>query len=455
MLDQEHVHGLRVLVVDDEKHIRSNLSLYLESMSCTVAAVADAEGALAAAARSHFDLAFLDLRLGQDSGIDLIPKLLAERPDLAIVIITAHASFDSAVDAIRRGAVDYLPKPFTTAQIRHLVERIAENASIRRRVRHLEERLAELVPEADLEPTSGAMRAALDLAGRVAASQAPVLLRGESGTGKGVLALTIHAQSPRQGRPFVTINCPTLSKDLLTSELFGHVEGAFTGATRDRSGRVEAAEGGTLFLDEIGEIAPGLQAKLLRFLQTKEFERVGENRTRRADVRIMAATSRDLEEEVRSGHFRQDLFYRLNVVEITLPPLRDRDEDVLRLANHYLAFFAHESGRPAPQLSPAAEQTIRRYAWPGNLRELRNTMERAVIVWPAQVIEPEAFPERVLGRTAGGLGVGGDCTLEDLEREHILRVLARVPAVEEAARILGIDASTLWRKRKKYTEPGS
>jgi len=452
MPEQESVCGLRVLVVDDEKSIRNNLALYLQSMGCEVEAVADADAALRAAAHAHFDLALLDLLLGSSSGLDLIPKLLAERHDLAIVIITAHASFDSAVEAIRRGALDYLPKPFTTAQIRHLVVKIAERVAMRRRMAHLEQRLAEFVPEADLEPKSPAMCAALELAARVAASDAPVLLRGESGSGKSVLAHTIHAQSVRRDRPLVTVNCPTLSEHLLTSELFGHVEGAFTGATRDRPGKVEAAQGGTLFLDEIGEIAPGLQAKLLHFLQTKEFERVGENRTRRADVRIIAASSRDLEEEVRRGAFREDLFYRLDVVQISLPPLRERGDDILRLATHYLAFFARSGGRPAPQLSAAAEQAIRRYPWPGNLRELRNAMERAVILWPAQVIEPEAFPERVRGRAEGAPRVGGDVTLEDLEHAHIVQVLSRIPSVEEAARVLGIDASTLWRKRKKYSE---
>jgi len=452
MSEQETVRGLRVLVVDDEKSIRNNLALYLESMGCKAEAVADADAALRAAAHAHFDLALLDLRLGPSSGLDLIPKLLGERHDLAIVIITAHASFDSAVEAIRRGALDYLPKPFTTVQIRHLVTKIAERVAMRRRMQHLEQRLAEFVPEADLEPQSPAMCAALELAARVAAADAPVLLRGESGSGKSVLAHTIHAQSARRDRPLVTVNCPTLSEHLLTSELFGHVEGAFTGATRDRPGRVEAAQGGTLFLDEIGEIAPGLQAKLLHFLQTKEFERVGENRTRRADVRIIAASSRDLEEEVRRGAFREDLFYRLDVVQISLPPLRERGEDILRLANHYLAFFACAGGRPAPQLSAPAEQVIRRYPWPGNLRELRNAMERAVILWPAQVIEPEAFPERMRGRAEEAPKVGGDVTLEDLEHAHIVQVLARIPSVEDAARVLGIDASTLWRKRKKYSE---
>jgi NtrC-family two-component system response regulator AlgB len=249
------------------------------------------------------------------------------------------------------------------------------------------------------------------------------------------------------------VNCPTLSEDLLTSELFGHVKGAFTGATRDQAGRVEAADGGTLFLDEIAELSPGLQAKLLRFLQEKQFERLGENRTRTADVRIVAATNRDLEADLASGRLRQDLLYRLNVVELTVPPLRQRGDDILRLSERFLAFFAVKAKRPLFTLSPAACRALLHYPWPGNVRELRNVMERVAILWPAQTVEPAAFPERVRGATATETpSVGGDFSLEQIEREHIERVLLRTKTADEAAQILGIDASTLWRKRRKYEQ---
>jgi len=247
----------------------------------------------------------------------------------------------------------------------------------------------------------------------------------------------------------VVVNCPTLSEELLASELFGHARGAFTGAVKDQEGRVEAAEGGTVFLDEIGEISPALQAKLLRFLQEKRFERVGETRTRSADVRIVAATNRDLEAEVKSGRFREDLLYRLNVVEITVPPLRDRPEDVLALARRFIAFFARQGARQTPELSPAAERVLLAYRWPGNVRELRNALERALILTPGQVLEPESFPERIAAQPTTPV-LGGDFNVEDIEREHVLRVLARAPTQEDAARILGVDASTLWRKRKKW-----
>ena len=290
---------LRVLIVDDEKNILTTLSMCLEGMGCAVTAVSSSDAALSTLRRQPFDLAFVDLRIKEGSGLDLLPLLIKESPELAVILITAYGTFDTAVQAIKRGATDFLPKPFTPSQIRHLVDQVAARRTMQRRVVDLEEQLRNAVPEADLESGSTKMAAVLETLARAAQSDASVLLRGESGVGKGVLARTLHAQSARAGRPFVMVNCPTLSGDLLASELFGHARGAFTGAVRDQPGRVEAAQGGTLFLDEVSEIAPGLQAKLLRFLQEKEFERVGENQTRRADVRIVAATHRDLEEEVR------------------------------------------------------------------------------------------------------------------------------------------------------------
>jgi NtrC-family two-component system response regulator AlgB len=248
----------------------------------------------------------------------------------------------------------------------------------------------------------------------------------------------------------VVVNCPSLPEDLLMSELFGHVQGAFTGALHDRSGRVEMAESGTLFLDEIGEIQPKLQSKFLRFLQEKLFERVGDSRSLKADVRVLAATSRNLEAAVREGRFREDLLFRLNVVELVLPPLRDRWEDILPLAQSFLALFARLAGRPSLVLSPAAERLLRGYSWPGNVRELRNAIERAVILWPDPVLEPAAFPERMGAWSSEGPRLGGRHTLEEIEREHIERVIDQIPNLEEAARILGIDDSTLWRKRKKF-----
>jgi NtrC-family two-component system response regulator AlgB len=444
---------LRVLVIDDEKNIRATLSLCLEQIGCAVSAVSSAEGALSTLARQACDLAFLDLRLGSSNGLDLIPRMLGENPNLMIVVMTAYATVHSAVEAIKRGAADYLPKPFQPAQIRHVVEQTIRRRDLKRHVTELEDRLRETTPEADFESDSPKIRAVLEIASRAAASDAPVLLSGESGTGKTVLARMMHSLSPRAKRPFVVVNCPTLSEELLASELFGHARGAFTGAVRDQPGRVEAAEGGTLFLDEIGEIAPPLQAKLLRFLEEKEFERLGESRTRKADVRTIAATNRDLEDHVRKGLFREDLLYRLNLIDLQLPPLRERPEDILRLTRRFLLFFAKSARRQPQELSPAAEEALKSYSWPGNIRELKNAIERAVILWPARIIEPAAFPTHIsASRASEAPQLGGDFSLEDIEREHIQHVIARAPTLEDAAAILGIDASTLWRKRKKYEE---
>ena len=445
---------LRVLVIDDEKNIRATLSLCLEQIGCEVSAVSSGESALDVLTQQAYDLAFLDVRLGDTSGLDLIPKLIADCPNLLVVVITAYATIDSAVEAIKRGAADYLAKPFTPAQIRHVVDQCIKQRDLKRQVIDLEGRLREAAPDSDLESDSPKLRAVFEVARKAASSDAAVLLRGESGTGKSVLARWIHSLSPRSHHPFVVVNCPTLSEELLTSELFGHAKGAFTGAVRDQAGRVEAAEGGTLFLDEIGDISPSLQAKLLRFIEEKEFERLGENKTRRADVRTVAATNRDLAEHVRQGLFREDLLYRLNVIDLQLPPLRERPEDILRLARRFLIFFAKSARRHPPELSSSAADVLTAYSWPGNVRELRNTIERAVILWPARIIEPEAFPPHIAARhrAADAPQVGGDFSLDAIEREHITRVIARTATLDEAAAALGIDASTLWRKRKKYED---
>ena len=442
--------GLRILIVDDEKNIRATLAVCVEGLGAEALAVGTGDAALAAIGRQPYDLAFVDLALGTESGLDLLPKLLGEEASLAIVLITAYGTIETAVEAMRRGAWDYLPKPFTPAQIRHLIEKFKTQRHLTARVAELERRLADEVPDVEIASRSAAMHAVLDMAARVAVTDAPVLITGENGTGKSILARAIHNQSPRAQSPFVVTNCPTLSEELLASELFGHVRGAFTGAVRDQAGRVEVAEGGTLFLDEIGEIPPSLQSKLLRFLQEKDFERVGETRTRHGNVRIIAATNRDLEADVKAGRFREDLFYRLNVVEVRMPPLRERREDILPLARAFLSSFTRATRPMAPEISQAAAMALERHDWPGNVRELRNTIERIAILWPTSVVEPEALPNRVPRAAQRRPTVGGDFTVDDVEREHILSVLERVPKVEDAATLLGIDASTLWRKRKKY-----
>ena len=443
-------HSARVLVVDDEKNIRATLTMCLESMGCTVTAASSTEAALAAVDRSVFELAFLDLRLGTEDGMALLPRMLAARPGLAVIVVTAYATIDTAVQAMKLGAVDYVGKPFTPAQIRHVVEQVLARRATERKLADLESQLATELPGIDVVSEAPKMVAAFELAARAAQSEAPILLRGENGTGKSVLARFIHARSRRATHSYVTVNCPTLSEDLLASELFGHAIGAFTGAVRDQPGRVEAAEGGTLLLDEIAEITPPLQAKLLRFVQDKEFERVGETRTRHADVRVVAATNRDLDADVAAGRFREDLLFRLNVVEIHVPPLRERGEDILPMARRFLDFFSRGANRPAPTISTDAERALCNYAWPGNVRELRNAMERATILFPSLALGLEALPARINPHARETARLGGDFTLDQVERDHIERIVGRTPTLDDAAKILGIDSSTLYRKRKRY-----
>ena len=444
---------MRILIVDDEPNVRRTLRVALEAAGHEVDDVDSAAGAEERAGRVTYAVALVDLRLGDESGLDVVERLQALSPRLASVLITAHASIDSAVEAMRRGAMDYLPKPFTPAQVRAVLQRVARVRGLRDRVDDLEEQVRAEVPEADFESKDPGMGRVLDLARRVAASEVPLLLRGENGTGKGVMARAVHAWSRRAGGPIVTVSCPSLSAELLESELFGHVRGAFTGAVRDVAGKVAAAESGTLFLDEIGELPAALQPKLLRFLQEKKYERVGEAKTRTADVRLIAATNRDLESAVASGLFREDLLYRLNVVEITLPPLRDRT-DLADLATHLLQFFNRQTARRLSGFTAEAREAIARHPWPGNLRELRNAIERAVILAEGPEIGLADLPERIVSKPAGAspesIAVGGPITLERLEIEHIRRVLAASSSREEAARTLGIDPSTLYRKRRQY-----
>jgi NtrC-family two-component system response regulator AlgB len=438
---------MRILICDDEQVIRKTLVLCLEAEGHQVIAVSTSADALAAATRSSFDLAFVDLRLGAENGLHLIPMLLAQSPWMKIVMITAYATIDTAVDAMRRGATDYVPKPFTPNQIVAVSEKIG-------RIRALENRLATLQDGAardggpELTSSSPLMQRATELARQVALSDASILLRGESGTGKGVMAQAIHGWSPRGSKPLSVISCPSLSADLLESELFGHVKGSFTGAVRDHPGRIAASDGGTVFLDEIGELPLALQPKLLRFLQDHRFERVGDTATRQADVRIIAATNRDLQAAVAQGSFREDLYYRLNVFPIELPALRDRQPDILTLAHHLLQGLLH--GKRILGFTPDAAQALLGYAWPGNIRELRNVVERATILCQAAQIGIEHLPQQLIGLSARGNQVGDLVALEALEEDHIRRVLSQVPALDRAAAILGIDQATLWRRRKKY-----
>ena len=445
----EKMKSLNLLIVDDETSLRRTLRTALESMDHSVAEASNRSQALDALQQNRFDAAFLDLRLGKEKGLELLPEMLRIAPDLHVLIITAHASLETALEAMRNGAFDYLPKPFTPDEIRVVLNRSNLVRGLKDRVSALEEQIGRLSPDVELTTEEPSFQKVINVAFQIAASEATVLLRGESGTGKGVIARAIHSRSPRATKPFVTIHCPSLSAELLESELFGHVRGSFTGALRDTTGKVEAANGGTLFLDEIGDLPLALQPKLLRLVQDKSFERIGETTPRTADVRIMAATNRDLEADVKAGRFREDLFYRLNVIELVIPALRNRTRDILVLARHLLSFFSKQTGKSIARFSPEAEEAIRHYQWPGNVRELRNAVERGVILCHESLVGLEHLPGQLTGSSPTRIELGGPVTLEAIEAEHIRRVLAATPSLDEAAEILGIDPSTLYRKRKR------
>jgi len=396
---------MRILVVDDEKNIQRTMVLALESMGHESMAAQSGATAIEELKEDRYDVVFLDLNLSQESGLDVLQEI---RQALAHVQRT-----------------------------RRLENRVAE----------LESRMASEGPEVDLETGNEAMQKVLDVAFKAANSDTTILLLGENGTGKSVLARAIHHRSPRCHEAFVTVSCPSLSRELLESELFGHVKGAFTGAHADTKGKVAAADGGTLFLDEIGELPPDIQAKLLRLLQEKEYERVGETKSRRANVRIISATNRDLQTAVQEGKFREDLFYRLNVISLRLPALRQRVQDINRLALLHLQFAASHAGKQLKEFSVEALAAMQSYAWPGNLRELRNLIERAVILSEGEKIEVSDLSD--IMHPSSEIRLGGRFTLEEIEAEHIRRLVANTIKLEEVAKILGVDPATLYRKRKR------
>ncbi|MFV3305202.1 sigma-54-dependent response regulator transcription factor AlgB [Pseudomonas sp. NY15181] len=438
----------RILLVDDEPAILRSFRYCLEDEGYSVATASSAAQADTLLQHQVFDLCFLDLRLGEDNGLDVLAQMRVQAPWMRVVIITAHSAVDSAVNAMQGGAADYLVKPCSPDQLRLAAAKQLEVHQLTVRIEALE---GEVRKHGDmLESHSPAMAAVLETARQVAATDANILILGESGSGKGELARAIHGWSKRAKKPCVTINCPSLSAELTESELFGHSRGAFTGATENTLGRISQADGGTLFLDEIGDFPLGLQPKLLRFIQDKEYERVGDPVTRNADVRILAATNRDLAGMVAQGSFREDLLYRLNVITLNLPPLRERAEDILNLAERFLARFVKDYGRPARGFTDDARDLLRRYGWPGNVRELRNVIERASIICNQEMIGTEHLAPGEHSANATPR-IGEALSLEELEKAHIAAVMASSATLDQAAKTLGIDASTLYRKRKQYS----
>jgi DNA-binding NtrC family response regulator len=420
-----------LLVIDDEPNMRSSLAGILTGEDYGVRTVESAEQGLQALGEGEYFMVITDARLQGMSGYEFLRRVRSRWPDLPVLIITAFATPKLAVEAIKAGAIDYLAKPFAPEELLHAVERCAEHYRLVRENAALRAQTEEPYRLDEIIGESEGMRELRQLIGTVAPSDATVLILGESGTGKELVAGAIHNLSRRRTRPYVRINCAAIPETLLESELFGHEKGAFTGAIRQKPGRVEEADRGTVFLDEIGDMSRSLQAKLLRFLEDGTFSRVGGVQELRVDVRLIAATNRDIITAIRQGEFREDLYHRLNVVQFRPPPLRDRQEDVVLLAEHFLRRFNVALNKSLGGISTAARQCLRRHHWPGNVRELRNVIERAVILETSNEIQPRSLPDFELetGLRKGGvraeLGVGLEETLEQVAREMILRVLER------------------------------
>ena len=438
-----------ILVVDDDEMMRSFFAAVLKEEGYTVEEAGGGKRGLEALARSDFDLVLTDLRMPDLSGVDFLREGRKIRPGARWVIVTAYGTIGSAVEAMRAGASDYLTKPLRDPEeLRHVVRRVLREAEAETRISLLSEEIGKRFPPEGTVFLGEGMREVHRLVREVSPTTATVLVTGESGTGKELVARVIHDLSPRRERPFVPVHCAALPETLLESELFGHERGAFTGAVATRKGRFELAEGGTIFLDEIGDLSPGIQVKLLRVIQERTFERVGGTRTIAVDVRIVAATNRDLKAEVAAGRFREDLYYRLNVFPVVLPSLAGRPDAILPLAEQFAAKFAAAFGKEVPRLSAAARSALTAYRWPGNVRELQNVIERAVILSRGEIDAPLLNLEAGTPRDAG---VPGEGALQASERETIRKVLVEVGGNRKrAAQVLGISLRTLQYRIREY-----
>ncbi|MDR1126286.1 MAG: sigma-54 dependent transcriptional regulator [Deltaproteobacteria bacterium] len=453
---------LKLLIVDDDNAHRTTLLTLLGEWGYLTRGAADGESAVALCRERSFDLVLMDVRMAALSGIEALKEIRAYNPAIPVIIMTAYSNVENAVEALKSGAYDYLTKPLDFDDLRLTLERAADHARLRDENHNLRQALAQGADAAgQIVGQSPALRQLMEMVRAIAPSEATVLVNGESGTGKELVARLIHSGSGRAKGPYVAVNCAALSETLLESELFGHEKGAFTGAEKRREGRFMAADRGTIFLDEIGEMPPAMQAKLLRALQEREIQRVGGDRAIKVDVRILAATNRDLEAEVEAGRFRQDLYYRLNVVSLTVPSLRERREDIPLLAAHFLRKFAQKNGKAVKGFTPGAMDRLLKYAWPGNVRELENAVERAVVLLMGEYVSEKELPPSLgagnapaAGAPAAAAGpynrLGADfshMTLEEIERAVVRETLENAGGNKsEAARRLGITRKTLLSK---------
>ncbi|MGI9101770.1 MAG: sigma-54-dependent transcriptional regulator [Terriglobales bacterium] len=436
----------KLLIVDDELSVRDSLGKWFREEGYEITTADGATDALSRMAETRYDLALVDIKMRGTDGIELQRRMHEICPELIVIIMTGYASVETAVAALKNGAYDYVTKPLDPDDIAHQVQKALAHRRVEQENLRLKETMAEVQRSPDLVGQGKAMEKVFDAIETVAPTDATVLITGESGTGKEIVARAIHAGSPRRFHPLVAIHCGALTETLLESELFGHEKGAFTGAQYRKKGKFEVAEGGTVFLDEIGDISLKTQTDLLRVLQEREIMRVGGNQPIKVDFRCVAATNRDLEELIAEGRFRPDLFYRLNVFRIELPPLRERREDIPLLVNHFVRKFSQAMNKRITRVAPAAMYQLQQYAWPGNVRELENAVERAMVV----AVEPELREQDFIIKARNGNTAEGK-TLDDIEKAHILRVLEECAGNQtRAAEVLDIDRVTLHNKLKKY-----
>jgi len=448
-----------VLIVDDEKHTREGLQQALAD-NYDVSLAASADEAFNLMEAQPFDVILTDLRMPGKSGLKIIDKALALPGRPAVLMMTAYGNIDTAVEAMRRGAVDFLTKPVNIERLDVLIRRALKAKSLEVEVQQLHERLDEKFDMAGIIGESPLLKDVIERVKKVAQSKATILIEGESGTGKELIAQAIHQSSPRSRGPFIAVHCAALSESLLESELFGHEKGSFTGATERRIGRFESADGGTLFLDEIGEISPSIQVKLLRFLETKSIDRVGGSKTIELDVRLVTATNRNLEQLVKAGKFREDLYFRLDVVRFVMPPLRDRPSDIPALIAHFVKLFSDENGVPPLEVEPGAMRTLQAYAWPGNIRELRNFCENAVVLRKGGKLTEFDLDPRFRGQAAAVPAAGADGTaaaptlsVEQNEKRILREALIKSRGNRtKAAEMMGISRRTLHRKLSQWPE---
>jgi len=444
----------RILVVDDEANARMALAELLRDEGYEVETAADAFKALGKYEAFSPHIVVTDLKMPGMDGIELVKKIRATDESTGIIVMTAFGAVQSAIDAMRAGAAEYLTKPLNFEELLVVLTRVVETQALRRETRQLRQRVRERVAPGNIVGVSPPMQRVFEVVDQVAPSRATVLITGESGTGKELVANALHQRSPRASGPFIKLHCAALAESLLESELFGHEKGSFTGAMARKDGRFQLADGGTLFLDEIGEVSPAIQVKLLRFLQEHEYERVGGIQTIRVDVRVIAATNRNLIEEVARGRFREDLYYRLNVVALEMPPLRDRKSDVPALAKFFLDRYTQENAKPLEGFAPETMELLLAYDWPGNVRELENAVERSVVLASGPTIEPRHLPPNVRPRaTQAGMPLIPGATLRDLERYAILETLKSTGgSTSKAAEILGISVRTIQYRLHQYNE---